>query len=307
MIVYREFSSLCRDLGFSGQTLYSVSSRIDRHYRPVRLPKTNGEYRQLFVPDDLLKAVQRRINDRLLPLEPVSPYATAYRPGGSTRRNAAPHVGRPVLLKLDIRRFFDSLTYPLVSESAFPKTRYSAQNRTLLTLLCTYKNTLPQGAPTSPAISNIVLCPFDNTLGEWCRQNGIAYTRYCDDMTFSGDFDPKPVIALVRAQLSPMGLFLNDRKTAVIRGGQRQSVTGLVVNERLNVPAAYKRQLRQEMYYCRQYGIANHLARCGRADDVDAYAAELYGRVCYVLSVEPDNADMQTYALWLCRQTEKHS
>ena len=135
VIVYREFSSLCRDLGFSGQTLYSVSSRIDRHYRPVRLPKANGEYRQLFVPDDLLKAVQRRINDRLLPLEPVSPYATAYRPGGSTRRNAAPHVGRPVLMKLDIRRFFDSLTYPLVSESAFPKTRYSVQNRTLLSLL----------------------------------------------------------------------------------------------------------------------------------------------------------------------------
>lgn len=263
MIVYRELSSLAADLGFSAQALYSLSNHMEKHYRLAELPKANGELRRLWVPDSFLMAVQRSILRTLLVWEEVSPYATAYRFGGSPQANARPHVGQPQLLKLDIRKFFDHLYYPLVKEKAFPSERYSEPNRILLTLLCTVRDGLPQGAPTSPAISNLILKDFDNRLGAWCGERRITYTRYCDDMAFSGAFDAEEVIKQVREELRPLGLFLNERKTVRRGKGQRMQVTGLVVNQRLSVPASYRRKLRQELYYCRKYGVREHGARTG--------------------------------------------
>ncbi len=295
MIVYREFSSLSEDLGFSGKTLYGVSNSVTKHYHAASIPKRSGGARELHIPDDLLKTIQSRIAERLLPLEAISPYATAYRPGGSTKINAAPHVGKQILLKLDIRRFFDSITYPMVKAKAFPAARYSEANRILLSILCVYKDALPQGAPTSPAISNIVMKDFDDTVGRWCAARRIAYTRYCDDMTFSGAFDPVPVTAFVKEELRKMGFFLNREKTAAVRQGQRQQVTGIVVNARPGVPSDYKRKLRQEVYYCRKYGVESHIAKIGAEGTAAAYLSGLLGRIRYVLSVEPDNKDMRAF------------
>ncbi len=301
MIIYKEFSSLLNDLGFSAKTLYSVSNHITRHYRPVKIPKANGEVRELNVPNDLLISIQRAINDKLLCTGKVSSFAMAYKPGSSTKRNAAPHVAQPVLLKMDIRHFFDHLTFPLVREKAFPANRYSEQNRTLLTFLCTYRDCLPQGAPTSPNISNIILRDFDNDIGEWCNERNIAYTRYCDDMTFSGDFDPKLVIELVKRELKKLGLYLNEKKTIVIRKGQRQAVTGIIVNEKPSVPIEYKKRIRQEMYYCMKFGIADHLQKTGCQESEETYVAKVLGRINYVLLVEPDNLQMQQYRTWLMK------
>ncbi len=293
MIVYRELPSLVADLGFSAKTLYSVSNSISAHYHNVRLPKNDGGFRDLSVPDQLLKRIQARINERLLWLEEISPYATAYRPGGSTRINARPHVGKPIVLKLDIYKFFDHAIYPLVKEKAFPTERYSERNRVLLALLCTYHDALPQGAPTSPAISNIILRGFDMAVGNCCAQRRITYTRYCDDMTFSGDFKPEEVIPMVKIELRKMGFFLNDRKTVVARSGQRQLVTGLVVNEKVRVQADYLRDLRQELYYCKKYGLVSHLERKGITLAPEKYAAMLLGRISYVLSIDPDNPGLK--------------
>ena len=302
MIVYRELPSLVTDLGFSAGTLYSVSRNIPSHYRSVRIPKRGGGFRELSVPDRLLKAIQRKIHEKLLCLEPISPYATAYRPCGSTRIHASVHTGKAMLLKLDIDHFFDYAYYPLVKQKAFPSERYSEQNRVLLALLCTCGGTLPQGAPTSPAISNIILYDFDLTLGTWCAQRGIAYTRYCDDLTFSGDFDPGEVIAVVRAELKKLGFFLNDRKTAILRPGRRQLVTGLVVNESVHVPRDLIRSLRQELYYCQKFGIRSHLERTCIQTPPEEYAMQLLGRIGYVLSVEPEQHALAEGRQWLLAQ-----
>lgn len=299
MIVYRELSSLSTDLGFSAKALYSVSNSITKHYHPVKIPKGNGEYRQLTVPDEFLKAIQRRINEKLLCFELISPYATAYRVGGSTIANASPHVSQKVLLKLDIRHFFDNLIYPVIKDAAFPKERYSEANRILLTILCTYQGYLPQGAPTSPTISNIVMRQFDDTVGTWCEKRGIHYSRYCDDMTFSGDFDPKPVKSMVAGELRKLGLFLNSKKTVVARKGQKQTVTGIVVNEKTNIPTGYKRKLRQELHFCMKYGTQSHLKKLNPDVDEGAFLSGVLGRINYVLSVEPDNSEMLGYRKWL--------
>ena len=305
MTIYKEFSSLVVDLGFSGKALYAVSNSIHKHYRAVTIPKGMDELRRLYVPDKFLKAIQRRINEVLLSKEEISPYATAYHVGGSTKLNASPHVGKPIILKLDIRHFFDHLIYPIVKERAFPKERYCEQNRVLLTLLCIYMDALPQGAPTSPTISNIIMKDFDNAVGSWCDKNDISYTRYCDDMTFSGDFDTKKVVSLVKSELKKLGLFLNDKKTVVVRRGQKQSVTGIIVNERLGVSAEYKKQIRQEMYYCMKFGPESHLASIGSNELPQDYILRLLGRINYVLSIEPNNSQMQKYKLWL-KDTAAH-
>lgn len=299
MIVYRELSSLSADLGFSPRALYSVSNSIGRHYHAVRIPKGNGEFRRLTVPDSFLKAIQVRIYEKLLRLEPISPHASAYRPGGSTLINARPHIGQPVLLKLDIRHFFDSLIYPLVKDAAFPVERYSEPNRILLAILCTFQGFLPQGAPTSPAISNILMRDFDDTMGKWCGQQGIRYTRYCDDMTFSGDFDPSPVTSKTAAELKQLGLYLNTGKTVVARDGQKKIVTGIIVEEKASVPREYKRKLRQELHYCMRFGLASHVEHSLPDTAPGDYALSLLGRLNYALSVEPKNVELRRYRAWL--------
>ena len=200
MIVYREAASLARDLGVDLQTLYALSNSLPAHYRSVEIPKAGGGFRRLTVPDEALKRVQRAILNNLLVYMPLSPYATAYRCGGGAVRNAARHVGQSQVLRLDIRHFFDSVRYSAVKDAVFPPEIFSEPLRVLLTMLCYYRDALPQGAPTSPAIVNILLRDFDLRVGGWCRKRDIVYTRYCDDLTFSGE-DLSGVQAVAEAEL----------------------------------------------------------------------------------------------------------
>ncbi|MBO5869778.1 MAG: RNA-directed DNA polymerase [Clostridia bacterium] len=289
MIVYRELSSVEADLDFSAKTLYSLTNDIEKHYRRVEIPKHDGTFRVLYVPDTLLKTVQRRIANRILLLEPISRYATAYKRGSFIRKNASCHVGKETVLKLDIKHFFDSILYSHVKDKVFTEKRFSEPIRVLLTMLCYYKDRLPQGAPTSPVITNIVMRDFDETVGNWCNQRGITYTRYCDDMTFSGSFDVNEVKIFVKSELRKIGFFLNEKKTVSAKGTQRQIVTGIVVNEKLNVSSEYRKKLRQEVYYCRKYGVEEHLKRIGNSVDAKKYLQGLLGRISYVLEVRCDD------------------
>lgn len=294
MIVYRELSSLCHDLKYSARTLYSLSNAIESHYCEVSIPKKNGGERILHVPDKVLKSVQRSIARNLLFYEPVSKHAMAYRVGRSIATNAKYHVGKAIILKLDISKFFDHITYNMIKEKVFDAERFSEANRVLLSVLCTYKNVTPQGAPTSPVISNIVLRDFDEIVGSFCEERHILYTRYCDDMTFSGSFETEEIIDLVRTELRKEGFRLNEDKTIVLSSGQRMEVTGLVVNEKMSVPKNYKKKIRQEMYYCFKNGVEDHLKFSNSKESADKYIRELQGRINYVLSIERDNAEFLT-------------
>ena len=299
MIVYRELSSLEQDLGISAKTLYAVSNNLSKHYRKAKLPKKSGGFRNLSVPDEVLKSIQKQIAEVLLIHSPTSRYAKAYRFGSSTLRNAKHHVGKQVVLKLDILHFFDSIRYSTLKDKVFPEEIYAEPLRILLTMLCYYKDALPQGAPSSPTITNIILYEFDEQMGQWCRDRGIAYTRYCDDMTFSGDFEPSEVIGYVRLELKKMGFLLNEQKTRIQRPGQQQTVTGIVVNEKLSIPADYRRKLRQKLYYCKKFGIQEHLQKVGLEIPEDTYRMQLLGKVNYVLQVHPDDGDMHEARKWL--------
>jgi retron-type reverse transcriptase len=289
MKTYAVLDSLEQDLGFSAKTLYGLSNNLDKHYRNTFIPKHDGSKRKLSIPDLILKRVQRSIADNILADYPISRYAMAYTRGSSVQKNASMHVGKQKILKLDIDGFFDHITYSRVKDIVFCKENYSEPIRILLTMLCYYKESLPQGAPTSPAITNIIMYDFDEKIGKYCEENNISYTRYCDDMTFSGagDFDEKDVIFVVKDELQKLGLFLKNRKTAVIPNTKRQTVTGIVVNEKIGLTKEYKNKIRQEIYYIKKHGIDEHLSKIGEPNK-QQYLNSLKGRVAFVLQTIND-------------------
>lgn len=302
MIVYREAASLARDLGVEVRTLYALSNSLPSHYHTVLLPKPGGGTRRLTVPDGALKRVQRAILRNLLVHMPLSSCATAYRFGGGAVCNAERHVGRDQVLRLDILHFFDSVRYSAVKDAAFPPEIFSEPLRVLLAMLCYYRDALPQGAPTSPAIANLVLRDFDLRMGRLCRERGVAYTRYCDDLTFSGR-DLTGIQELAEQGLRELGFLLNRRKTCLRPAGQRQVVTGLVVNEKVSVPRETRRALRQELYYCRRFGIPEHLRQTGSDLTPETYRARLLGRLAFVLQADPACVWAREGKRWLRGET----
>lgn len=276
--------------------LYAVSNHTEKHYSRIRIPKKGGGVRQIQAPDPLLKTIQRSILHHILEGFELPPCAAAYHKGASIRENAACHTGRNVVLKLDIKDFFGSITFSMVHQRAFNSRYFPVPVGTLLTSLCCYKDSLPQGSPASAAISNLVMKPFDEYMEGWCQIQDIVYSRYCDDMTFSGDFAAAEVIGKVKGYLGAMGFELNQSKTKVLTRHTRQSVTGIVVNDKVSVPSAYRRALRQDVYYCRKFGVQEHLKsrnvkkylEMGAAGEVK-YLMSLLGKIGFILSVTPED------------------
>lgn len=275
--------------------LYSLSRNTEKHYRPQAIPKKNGGLRQLAVPDSRLKLVQRNLLHHVLDGFSVSPYAMAYGRKRGIRENAAAHLGGVQVLNLDISSFFDSITYLQVYQRAFPAAYFPASVRTLLTNLCCYQDRLPQGAPTSGAVSNLVMKPFDEHMGVWCKARGITYTRYCDDMTFSGDLKAWTVKNKVRSYLLAMGFELNEEKSRTAGQGRQQKVTGVVVNQKMQVPSAYRRRLRQEVHYSRSYP----------EEKSDQYLQALLGKVGFVLSINPQDPYFLAEKEWLRKELKR--
>jgi len=276
-----------RLVGYAEQFLYSVSASPSHFYREFKIPKKSGGVRTLNEPLPTLKAVQKFIvNEVLCDVEPHKA-AKAFRKNHTLRGNAVIHRRRPCMLKVDIKDFFSNIDEHSIY-TLFYNIGYTRQIARLLTGLCTLNNGLPQGAPTSPMLSNLVMRDFDNTLFESCVENGIFYTRYADDMTFSAADDRvKSLLPLIRSELKKNRLTINNEKTSFSGPGARKYVTGIVVNERLNILRDERKRLRQEMYYIRKFGINGHLRKTeiSRANYID----HLVGRLnfAYFVTKEP--------------------
>jgi RNA-directed DNA polymerase len=278
--------------------LYRLSNQLEAHYRTYFLTKRNGTKRKISAPDQLLKRVQKNIVTSCLAQRSCSPYATAYRKGVQLVDNARPHLGQKQLLKLDIEDFFGSITVPMIARSAFPRIYFPPSVAGLLTQLCSYEDCLPQGAPTSPCISNLVMKPFDDYIGAWCADRQITYTRFCDDLTFSGTFELKEVKNKVQNFLFELGFSLNKKKTSQRKASQRQCVTGIVVNAKLQANRSYRKKLRQEIYYCLKFGVRSHLMQ-QRTDDqqtlgqeeMQQYLQQLIGKTNFILQVNPSDQE----------------
>lgn len=281
--------------------LYSISNRIEKNYQIYKIKKHNGKYRTIYSPNPLLKSIQRKILNKILNNKAISKYAKAYHKNISLKDNAIPHLNKKIVLKLDIIDFFENIEYPTIYKYSFNEIYFPKSVGHLLTTLCTYESRLPQGAPTSSYISNLVMKDFDNEIGTYCEQHNISYTRYSDDMTFSGDFNPREIIALVRKQLYKLGLKINNKKIHVINNSQQQNVTGIVVNKKIQVSSKYRKDIRQSIYYIKKHGLKDHLNRINYQESPSTYINSLYGKILYVLSIDPSNKEFINYKEYLTK------
>lgn len=297
------------DITEAVRCLYEMSNHIPEFYYRKTILKHSGGERCLSVPKVELKRVQKHIQRGILNYMPTSDCAKAYKKGQSITAAAEEYVGQRLLLKIDIKSFFDNITFVQVLNSVFAD-YYPKKVAVLLANLCCYRGKLPQGAPTSPAISNIVMKKFDDEIAQFCTENNIKYTRYCDDCLFSGDFKPQEVIAKVKKELNKMNLRLNCDKTKVICQAQRQVAVGIVVNEKMQVPPAYRKKIRQEIYYCKKFGVWAHLVKQNAPRfvkimgahvriDTQKYVNYLKGKISHVLQVNPDDKEMLEYSEYL--------
>ena len=244
------------------KTIYSISNNIEKNYKIYKIKKRNGKYRTIYEPNLILKQIQKQILNNILNNKSISKYAKAYHKGIQLKDNAIPHINKEMILKLDIKDFFENISFVDIYNSCFPIEYFPKSVGMILTYLCTYDNHLTQGSPTSAYISNLVMKEFDEELGNWCNLRNISYTRYSDDMTFSGAFNPSELITKVRKMLYKLGLELNNDKIHIVYKSSNQNVTGIVVNKKMQVNVKYRNKIRQEIYYIKKFGLSSHLKKC---------------------------------------------
>jgi retron-type reverse transcriptase len=272
------------------------------HYVRFTIPKRNGSARPIWAPLPTLKAAQHWILHNVVEKLQVHGSVHGFLPGRSTLTNASVHGNARIVVKMDLKDFFPTVTLPRV-RGVFRKAGYREQVATLLALLCTESpreiveldgqtfyvalgpRCLPQGAPTSPALTNVLCLRLDQRLSGLAKSRGWRYTRYADDLTFSlpashkGEPRLGALLGLVRRIVAAEGFAINPEKTRVARTGGRQTVTGLVVNGDLGprVPRSVRRRLR----------AAVHNLRHGKEPRNGDTPATLAGLAAYVHASDP--------------------
>ncbi len=291
--------------GFEAITEWHSQNRdkITEMYRIVKIPKRNGKLRTLEIPNPLIDSFQRILQKGLYYSADCSIFAEAYQKGKRIKNIAYWHANKKLLLKLDIKDFFGHITVDLIKSKVF-----NYETGDTLAELCCCNGHLPQGACTSPIISNLVMKDFDDELGTFCSKHNITFSRYSDDMIFSGDFNPGMIIKKVKGMLREMGMEINDEKTVIAGRGSRQMVLGVVVNEKIQLSSDYRRKIRQAVYYCSKYGVENHIIKSNAEKyiirdekneilqvNTTGYIRSLVGKINYALYINPNDLNMAKY------------
>ena len=274
------------------------------HYHRYEIPKRSGGSRRISAPKPALAAAQQIVLERIL--ERVSPEfpANGFVKKRSIVSNALPHSGQRVVVNVDLEDFFPTVGFRRV-RGLFKKLGYGDLVATLLGLLCTEpprapadldgrryfvalgERVLPQGACTSPAITNLVCRRLDRRMVGLARTLGFKYTRYADDLTFSSDRGDgvARLLYLVRRVLEAEGFRENQKKTRVMRRGRRQEVTGVVVNERPTLSRKERRRLRAILHNAAKSGLDSQ-----NRDGHPRFAEHLAGRVAYAKMIDARSA-----------------
>jgi retron-type reverse transcriptase len=223
-------------------------------YKEFKIPKANGESRIILAPQGRLLTQQRWILRKMLDRATPHKYACGFVKGRSILDNARPHVGRKVVIRIDLQDFFPSISHRQVRK-VFEQLGYPYRVASLLANLCTVDGFLPQGAPTSPAISNMVCGKLDRRFAGLKEKLKFRYSRYADDLVFSSDDDRLPnLIPFFKQVLREEGFAVNQGKIRIMRQGQKQKVTGIVVNQKTSVDREHVRRLRAAVHRLKTQG-----------------------------------------------------
>lgn len=235
-------------LGIGPGLLVSILKKQDRHYRRFPLTKGDGTKRLIASPRTYLKVIQWWILDNILNQLPVHDAAFGFVTGRSIVGNAKAHLSSRHFLNVDIKSFFDSVREDKVYEMFF-ELGYSQKTSRILAHLCCLNGSLPQGAPTSPAIGNQILKPLDQRLSRSFHERGLKYSRYADDITVSGrEWIGEEILEVIRREVESEGFELKDQKSRFCGPGDRTEVTGLVVRDFVQPPRQWRKKTRATLH-----------------------------------------------------------
>lgn len=288
-----DFVHLAMYFKCSSEVLKGVVANVERHYNEYKIRKKAGGDRPIEAPDYLLKDIQRwiyinilckdtSINDCVHGFIPKSMNKDRVR---GVLTNAAPHAGHDWLINIDLKNFFHTVKLDKVKDY-FSSLGYENEVVKTLTALCTYKSRLPQGAPTSPMLSNIIASTMDVMMLKYCNKRGIVYTRYADDLTFSANSDVEvPPIEDIYKIVYLNGFKVNRMKTKVRYKGCRQEVTGLTVTNGVHVSQRFKKEILRELHFCKKFGIYEHYKHLNTTKGL--YKEWLRGKIMFVRQIDP--------------------
>jgi retron-type reverse transcriptase len=232
-------------LGVSPKIITFMAKKPDKFYRSFPIKKRSGGIRRILAPRTYLKVIQRYILGNILEKQSFPKCVTAFTKKRGIVQNASYHVGARFLLNVDLKDFFGSVKQHEVIQ-LLRNLGFSSNNMAeLLAGLCTFGGSLPQGAPTSPALANLVFAQVDQRILGLCRSHKLKYSRYADDLTFSGrsQISSEFLVQLTNL-LSRFGYEVNRKKVRFARPGQAKFVTGMIINEKVQPQRASRRRLR---------------------------------------------------------------
>jgi RNA-directed DNA polymerase len=288
--------------------LYKAPDR--ERYRQFEIPKRSGGMRKISAPHGLLREMQDKLQKDLQSLYAAHPSAHGFIEKRSIASNARAHVGKRWVLNIDLVDFFPTINFGRVRGLFMkPPFEMGAAAATVCAQIVTYRNGLPQGAPTSPVLSNFIAATLDRQLLRLARQNKLVYTRYADDITLSTNLAQFPPAIAVREEISgggfkvaagdaleqaivASGFAINGNKVRIQGHGTQQSVTGLVVNSRINVERERIRKIRAMLHAWSKFGLdaaaAEHFAKYRPGRDPSrrargpAFRNIVYGQLSFV-------------------------
>jgi RNA-directed DNA polymerase len=307
LLTASSYGDISKALGVNESTIRQLAESRDltAYYVEFTIPKRSTGDRTIFAPRRELKAIQRRIAAVLNTMARPDEAVHGYVPARSIRTNAAIHVGQRMVITYDLENFFPTIHFGrirgLLSSKAFG---FSAITSRVLAHLCCLKGELPVGAPTSPVLSNVICFSMDRRLSFIASKCGARYSRYADDLTFSVAVDRLPPMLGVRLLdgtlqvsrtiervISESGFRLNVKKSRVRSRNGRQCVTGITVNERLNVSRDKVRNVRAMLVNWEKGGYDNCNESMAlkyskhRRQGVPEYAPVLIGKIAYLASI----------------------
>ncbi len=311
LLDYADAEALATAMGITvGQLSFlSYNRRVSKvsHYKRFYMPKKSGGQRLISAPMPRLKAAQYWILNNILYKVPTHQAACGFKPNTSILTNAEPHQNQDVVVNMDFKDFFPTVTFRRI-KGVFKNLGYSEHIATILAAICTEPDVdevvldgityytakgerhLPQGAPTSPALTNILCYKLDARLAGMTKVLDFKYTRYADDLSFSASGEAvenlKKLLWRVRETVKDEGFKLHPDKTRIMRKGARQEVTGIVVNNQLGIHKKTLKKFRALLHQVRLNGWEGK--RWGNSNDV---VAAVWGYANFVAMVKPKQGE----------------
>lgn len=299
-------------VGRSLDELKSIIQNRGFHYSYFLIRKKKGGYRRIIAPHKNIRYLQDWIKLNILDKIKLHPACTGFTRNKSILDNAKFHVNATAILNVDLKNFFETITekrvfgifkflgyhpnlaveFAKICTVSMPDEKFEKLDETSQQYFEEYFNSmepvLVQGAPTSPLLSNIACLNLDNRLTKLSNKIGVVYSRYADDITFSGELENLPSFKLLKKIITDENFKINWNKKGIFKKGQKQIVTGLLINDSVRTTKKYKKEIFRHLFFCKKFGPFKHFQRV--APDKSYKKEWLMGKILFVNAIEPEIA-----------------